>query len=379
VLGTVTLVLAILLAIFAAWMVVTSHTQRRIEIGILAGLWGALLGAYSMFGSRSHPRASEGVDVGGELALRNGAAVGRADDAARLHAYEQRLEDMLRHVNGTIGDEIGKLRSDVARLRSEILEKVGGQIRLERIETTRLIGSDIEALQHEVQQLKTARDGLDLGELVPRVAELVAGRVPDHVIERSYGPGPAYAQTVSIPTVSTQTVSTPAVSTPVDEVTPAAPVVPSNGAGPAVGAGTVRPAVPISRPSQALLPPMPVMPVMEPALEPEPAPEPDRAAPTVEPVRAAASTPSSATDPFADLPRLSRFTDLPVEDADSPGGAPIARPDAVVNSAPAAAPVATPGRHSAADEPSAGGRRRQKANDVDDTLAHILEREAADR
>ena len=48
------------------------------------------------------------------------------------------------------------LRAEIASLRGELLEKVGGQLRLERIETTRVIGSDLEALQHEVRQLKVA-------------------------------------------------------------------------------------------------------------------------------------------------------------------------------------------------------------------------------
>jgi hypothetical protein len=36
----------------------------------------------------------------------------------------------------------------------DLLDKVGGQIALERIETTRIIGSDLEALQEEVRQLR---------------------------------------------------------------------------------------------------------------------------------------------------------------------------------------------------------------------------------
>ena len=54
------------------------------------------------------------------------------------------------------------LRSEVTALRNELVEKVGGQLHLERIETTRLIGSDLEALQHEVRQLRRTA-GLEWG------------------------------------------------------------------------------------------------------------------------------------------------------------------------------------------------------------------------
>ena len=184
--------LAVACGAVAAWLIVTGKTQKHIEIGVLIGLWGALIGAYSMFSRRAMitdaPRAE--VDIrapGGPLEQAEQAAAVRRE-------HELRLEEMLRRqIQTSIAGELAALRGEVAALRNDLLEKVGGQIRLERIETTRLIGSDIEALQQEVQQLKTARDGLDLGELVPRVAELVAGRVPDHVVERNYGPGPAYS------------------------------------------------------------------------------------------------------------------------------------------------------------------------------------------
>ena len=46
---------AVILGAVAIWLIVTSTTDsKRIEIGVLLGLWGLLLGAYSMFGSRSN-------------------------------------------------------------------------------------------------------------------------------------------------------------------------------------------------------------------------------------------------------------------------------------------------------------------------------------
>jgi len=55
-----------------------------------------------------------------------------------------------------MNDHIGALRTEVAALRAEVVDKLGGQLRLERIETTRVIGSDLEALQHEIRRLAAA-------------------------------------------------------------------------------------------------------------------------------------------------------------------------------------------------------------------------------
>ncbi len=56
-------------------------------------------------------------------------------------------------IQRVVGDQLGRLREDVSALRGDLVDQVGGKIRLERIETTRVIGSDIEALQNEVRQL----------------------------------------------------------------------------------------------------------------------------------------------------------------------------------------------------------------------------------
>lgn len=151
--------LAVVLGVIAVWLISTSTTPKSLQLGVLAGLWGAILGAFTAFGSRRHHEDSEPapVDHGAELALRSAGEVDRAEEAAARRAYEARLEHMLRReINATMTREVASLRSEIAQLRQDLLEKVGGQLRLERIETTRLIGSDLEALQHEVRQLKQA-------------------------------------------------------------------------------------------------------------------------------------------------------------------------------------------------------------------------------
>ena len=304
--------------------------------------------------------------------------------------YELRLEEMLRReIHASVAGEVATLRGEVAALRNDLLEKVGGQIRLERIETTRLIGSDIEALQQEVQQLKTAHDGLDLGELVPRLAELVAEQAPAQIVQRRYPPEPPYDQRGSrliAPTASARRLPLPRLlAAPVA----AAPVV-----------ATTRPAVPIVRSTQPSMPelapdrtpfrvPAPsVAPVASVASTPPSAASPSSAPSAAAPGVAPATVSASGADPFADLPRLTRFTDLPLDVPSSDAAsaeldsAEAAHSGVGVRRAangPSALASATVGRHSVADSASAGGRRRHEDGAGDDTLAHILERESADR
>ena len=82
-----------------------------------------------------------------------------------------------------VAGELAELRAEVAALRNELLEKVGGQLRLERIETTRLIGSDLEALQHEVRSSSLLATASTRRARVADRAEPVAGRVPDRIVE----------------------------------------------------------------------------------------------------------------------------------------------------------------------------------------------------
>src|SRR5437763_14876155 len=115
-----------------------------------------------MFGSRRFIHPLEQTPFAGdesrstELELRaRSLDLERAEEAAARRAYEVRLEQMLRsEIESAVAHQVAGLRAEIAILRSELLEKVGGQLRLERIETTRVIGSDLEALQHEVRQLK---------------------------------------------------------------------------------------------------------------------------------------------------------------------------------------------------------------------------------
>jgi hypothetical protein len=133
------------------WLIVAGDSQRTIRLGAVASLWALLLGTFVMFGSR---RAGAGEPFGDEPSAAPGQ-LSRIEDAAANRAYEVRLEQMLRReIQASVAAEMAFLRGELASLRTELLDKVGGQIALERIETTRIIGSDLEALQEEVRQLR---------------------------------------------------------------------------------------------------------------------------------------------------------------------------------------------------------------------------------
>jgi hypothetical protein len=159
------IVLAIGLTIAAAWMIALGHSQREVSLGVIAGLWAALFGAMAFYSGRHSgaiaPAGGNGSPSSSDVELRQNFAVEMQREVSARRAYEQQLHEMVRReietIQRVVGDQLGKLRDDVATLRSDLVDQVGGKIRLERIETTRVIGSDIEALQNEVRQLAGVR------------------------------------------------------------------------------------------------------------------------------------------------------------------------------------------------------------------------------
>jgi hypothetical protein len=241
--------------VVAIWLIVTStNDAKRVEIGVLLGLWGLFLGAISVFGSKSsRGQAAAAAAPGQELDLRQlgeieRVAVANAVAAARRD-FQAELEQMLqRTVQVVLAQEVAGLRDEVAALRNELVEKVGGQLRLERIETTRLIGSDLEALQQELRQLREIGGTRD-GESADSSTAEVEVHEAEIVVERIHPPQP--------------------------EPEPAA---------------APEPAAPA--------PPVAAEPEPAPPVAPEPAPEP---------------VPVASSDPFASMPRIRPFTDFELD------------------------------------------------------------------
>jgi hypothetical protein len=333
-------VLAAAMGIVAIWLIVTADTTKRTQIGALLGFWALLIAVYPVLGAR-HPRA----ETGQELDLRSSGRLERAEDAAERVEYERRLQLMVRHeIQSALGSELADLRSEVSALRSEILEKVGGQIRLERIETTRMVGSNIEALKREVRQLKVANQHDDLFAL-DSTTTFVSSMDDAAGAETAYiaatEPVPPVPLVPRVPPVRPAQVADPLPPRPLESAPAAEPLAP------------VQPA-----PAVESLPPLT-------SLQPAPVPREVK----------------SAEDPFASMPRIKPFTDFPLDEQDEP----IAAPEDDYagrrrQNGETAVSFSPSGRHAGGEADWAtatpnGGRRRRESSDEDDVLAKILERE----
>src|SRR5579875_2033324 len=128
-------VVAVALGALAVWLIVTGNSQKRIELGVLAGLWGFLIGAYCTFGNRVPVAPDPPVAVmpafdpsvfasgGGVLDLRAPSEVERQQEAEARREMQAQLEKVLRReVQEGLARELAGLRAEVAALRSELVE-----------------------------------------------------------------------------------------------------------------------------------------------------------------------------------------------------------------------------------------------------------------
>jgi hypothetical protein len=161
------IVVAVVLAVVAVVAVSFGSSTKQDQLGVIAGLWSALIFAVTFYGIRHHKDERQ-VGRGGELEVRQLAELESVAATAARGEYEQQLQDMVQRelakVQRAVLAQLDELQAEVAGLRGDLVEKVGGQLRLERIETTRVIGSDIENLQHEVRRLAIARDAFTGGQ-----------------------------------------------------------------------------------------------------------------------------------------------------------------------------------------------------------------------
>jgi len=416
------LLVAVGLGAVGVWLIAKGGSAKQVQIGAFAEFWALFLGAWVVgirrnVGEESPEPVHTSDQPGTELALRVSAfEVERVQEAAARREYQDRLELMLRReIQTSVAREVTSLRDEISQLRSELLEKVGGQLRLERIETTRVIGSDLEELQRELRELKfAARDAeprrtettsvsriVEPARVRPvtrEAAEFEADVQPARIVEpaRPERPEPARPEpvmreparpeparpeparpvadakpvasapfgplpTAGIPAAAPTPVAQPPVAQP-----PVAPtrVPPPPVPQPPVAAKPVTPAPPAASPGQ---PPAAADP-RPPAADPRPAAADPRPAPAPEAPKAPA--PDPAPDPFfADLPRIRPFTDFELDPIDDP-------PPYTGRRRRTAEEELASGRHSRSDaEPPAGRRRAPESGD--ELLARLLGRENA--
>jgi hypothetical protein len=176
----------------ALCLVVFGTSQKQLQLGVLLGLWACLIAALVLGARRGQPddrdpmaeferaqaqaaelheaqlkvvalqqeqlEAARQAYFSQEIELRQFGELQLARDASARRESELKLEASLRReLERVMIEQLAPLREEVAALRAEVLDKLGGQLRLERIETTRVIGSDLEALQHEIRRLAAGR------------------------------------------------------------------------------------------------------------------------------------------------------------------------------------------------------------------------------
>src|SRR5439155_21005745 len=149
----VSVVLAAGLGLAAVCLVVFSTSQKQIQIGVLLGLWAGVIAAFVVFGARRSQQGSElqaaeletvqqqaaelqaaqlevarQAQASQEVELRRFGELQLARETAARREADLRLEIGLRHeIERVLAEQIGVLRDEVAALRAEVVDKLGGQ------------------------------------------------------------------------------------------------------------------------------------------------------------------------------------------------------------------------------------------------------------
>lgn len=204
------IVVAVISAAISVFLIVFSEASRSANLGVVLGLWAALILAFSLVRGPGAAVAAEPEAVSSEVAvtgppaptvedlvagmtleLRRNAELERQNAEVERREFQLKLELMLRReVELVMASQLESLRQEIAGLRGEILDNVGGQLRLERIETTRLIGSDMQALQQEIRRLANVREAMELSMEAEETRIIEARIVPVSELAAELGPEP---------------------------------------------------------------------------------------------------------------------------------------------------------------------------------------------
>src|SRR6266496_3628104 len=129
-----------------------------LRAAVVGALWAFLLAALAVPRRRSVPPGARDLLPGREVELRRAYEIELEREVAARREYELQLEVYLRReLEQGMRNDVDSLREEVQRLRSEVLDRLDGELRMERIETTRLIGGSLRALQDEARRLGISR------------------------------------------------------------------------------------------------------------------------------------------------------------------------------------------------------------------------------
>jgi hypothetical protein len=174
-LRTLALVAAVAIALASTAAVVLSDDPQTLRLAVVGALWAFVLAAFAA--PRQRESGAAAGDPGSALELRRTYEIELEKEVAARREYELQLEVYLRReLERGLAEDVAALRDEVGRMRGEMIDRLDGELRMERIETTRLIGGSLRALQDEARRL-------GIGMPVP--PELAADYPPDPL---GYGP-----------------------------------------------------------------------------------------------------------------------------------------------------------------------------------------------
>ena len=157
-LRTLALVAAVAIALASTAAVVLSDDPQTLRLAVVGALWAFVLAAFAA-PRRRESDASAG-DPGTALELRRTYEIELEKEVAARREYELQLEVYLRReLERGLAEDVAALRDEVGRMRGDMIDRLDGELRMERIETTRLIGGSLRALQDEARRLGIGHAG----------------------------------------------------------------------------------------------------------------------------------------------------------------------------------------------------------------------------
>jgi hypothetical protein len=154
-LRTAVLAVAVLVALGSTAAVVLADDPQVLRLAVVGALWAFVLAAFAAPRRREEEEAAAPEPgPGSEVELRRKYEAELQREVAARREYELQLEVYLRReLAQGLTEEVAALREEVGRMRGELIDRLDGELRMERIETTRLIGGSLRALQDGARQL----------------------------------------------------------------------------------------------------------------------------------------------------------------------------------------------------------------------------------
>lgn len=218
-LRTLALAVAVVVALASTAAVVISDDPQILRLAVVGALWAFVLAAFAAPRRRGD---DDGDRPGTEIELRKTYEIELEREVAARREYELQLEVYLRReLERGLAEDVAALRDEVGRMRGEMMDRLDGELRMERIETTRLVGGSLRALQDEARRL-----GID----VPVPAELTGGSIFDEPLPAAAPPSYEYGGSSAAaysPYPSYADPEPPRMPPPVPAYAPAAPAQPA--------------------------------------------------------------------------------------------------------------------------------------------------------